>query len=72
MNATTARECFDILNDNGFDVSLREDYSGRGMFGATTFAIVLSSRYDLNDARKVCPRLCETRWDSMGMGVVLY
>lgn len=72
MNSADAKDCFDILTEKGFEVSLREDYSGRGMFGATTHAIVLASRYDLNDARRACPKLAETRWDSMGMGVVLY
>lgn len=55
MKLETAQAIVQAATDNKLDVTLRENYSGRGMFGKTTAAVV-GSRSDIMDFR----------WDAMG------
>jgi len=43
-------------NDDIYPVEIRDNYSGRGMFGKTTFAIATDSVSDLIPALCVRPR----------------
>ena len=40
MKESTARKIMEIMEDAGHEARLRENYSGRGMYGSTTFAVV--------------------------------
>lgn len=47
MNLTTA-QIFEKVGDfEGIEVSITEDYSGRGMYGKTTVGIVIESKDDI-------------------------
>jgi hypothetical protein len=50
------------------EISLYEDYSGRGMYGSTTIGIV-GPRWVLEDLMSD-PE--EFRWDSMGLDQIAY
>ena len=43
MDAETAKGIVDAADIEGIEIQLREDYSGRGMYGRTTSAIVVDS-----------------------------
>jgi len=69
-------------NDDIYPVEIRDNYSGRGMYGKTTFAIVTDSVSDLIPAllrqAQEDPEsmpdfsIFKLRQDNMGLGVVLY
>jgi hypothetical protein len=44
------KEIAEMLIDYGNDLSIHEDYSGRGMYGKTTTAITCDSKDDLMEA----------------------
>lgn len=69
------------------DLDIREDYSGRGMYGVTTVAVVLdrasdlaaiafeagrATAHDRDEAAEAVHDLRNLRQDSMGHGVVVY
>jgi len=69
----------------GLDIEVRDEYSGRGMYGKTTYAIITDSITDLIPALLchaaydyvdiVADGLFDNfklRQDSMGLGIVLY
>jgi len=69
-------------NDGVSPVEIRDGYSGRGMYGEQTFAIVVDDVCDLipallrqaqEDPESVPDfSLFKLRQDSMGLGIVLY
>lgn len=77
MDLKVARKLTEALIDAGIGVSLREDYSGRGMYGATTPALVLDS-HDLVEMGRIAGQIglksrdVPRRQDNMGLKVVVY
>ncbi len=62
---------FEELFDGwGYDYSIRENYSGRGMFGETCRALVAHDETAAT-VREVF-EVWEGRWDNMGYGIVVY
>jgi hypothetical protein len=72
-------------HDGVTPVEIRDDYSGRGMYGKTTYAVVVDSACDLipsllrhaahNYVEVVAEGIFddfELRQDDMGLGIVLY
>jgi len=69
-------------NDGVYPIEIRDNYSGRGMYGKTTFAVVVDSVCDLipallrqaqEDPESIPDVSTFTlRQDNMGLGVVLY
>jgi hypothetical protein len=51
MDLKLAEMLVQVLEDEGIDVSLRESYSGRGMYGKDTAGVVLSEG-DVTDILK--------------------
>lgn len=86
MDLKLAELLCSILEDEGEDVSIDEEYSGRGMYGDTTAAItgdfspsillmlVLERVKDgwLTEDVLEDVKLKSLRQDSMGLGVVIY
>lgn len=77
MNLKVARRLTEALINAGIGVQLRETYSGRGMFGATTPALVLDPA-DLVEMGRIAgsiglksPEIPKRR-DNMGANVVVY
>lgn len=48
MKAEVANLILEAADHNGFEMRLREGYSGRGMFGKTTTGIIYDSQSDLH------------------------
>jgi hypothetical protein len=79
-------EVASLLTENMGEI--RDEYSGRGMFGKTTYAVVFDSQgefqrallyaaYSLgengaDDAEGLLKELCDLGIDSMGLGIVVY
>jgi len=65
-----------ILEDIAEEVfgEVRDDYSGRGMFGATCYGITVGNRGDAEDAIKMAQRkgLGKGLMDNMGLGTIAY
>ena len=58
-----------ILEENDDeDYRIREDYSGRGMFGKQTYAIIVPT---FDDAGFLCKKY-KLRKDNMGLNYVVY
>lgn len=47
MKIEVAKAIVEAANECGYEMKLREDYSGRGMFGRTTTGIVYDSESDM-------------------------
>lgn len=45
MDRDTAQRLVDAAEDLGFEIRLKEEYSGRGAFGGTTTAVVAESSW---------------------------
>lgn len=61
------------LRAAGFDAKTsRGGYSGRGMYGEYTPALILSDVNKMDVAMMVCPGLRDYRRDSLGKGMVWY
>lgn len=63
------RELAQKLVRENEEYRLREGYSGRGMYGRETNAIIVSSRDDVGYLRKQYEGL---RWDEMGLDYIVY
>lgn len=85
MDAKLADIIADLLETDGYEASVRDDYSGRGMYGATTHGIdtdaspatilgVVISNAEYFVDRDLTPLFPDTglRWDNMGLGYILY
>ncbi len=81
MKEKVARALYDALEDEGVEVRLIDDYSGRGMYGDTTFA--LSGDFGFCDVAVAWACACREDEelkptdlgftnDSMGLGIVIY
>ncbi len=63
------------MHANGDDAEVLEDYSGRGMYGKTTYGIVAGSIDEVLDAARSCGVLAADesfRSDNMGMDYIVY
>jgi len=86
MTKEQAEFFINALEYNGIEAELREDYSGRGMYGKTTFAVVTEKTHLIISAiLRYLPNLEPEEYvelpdfsnftlkqDSMGLGVILY
>ncbi len=88
MNISQAKFIAQIIEDAGESAEIREDYSGRGMFGKTTVGITFDARDVLimqilinkilqlsSDGPylgKLPEELDNLRIDSMGQGFIIY
>ncbi|KPL26823.1 MAG: hypothetical protein AMJ72_12310 [Acidithiobacillales bacterium SM1_46] len=81
MKQNVAEALHQQLEDMGCEVSLRDDYSGRGMYGETTYGI--SGDFSWCSVAKAWGRALEYdedlnaddidfTWDSMGLGIIIY
>ena len=71
MTLRRAKNIVKKLSENGIEVELREDYSGRGMYGRTTAGVILENAWSLSEAEKICRGLKSVNRDGMGMGLIL-
>ena len=65
-----ANKTVEKLKAHGIKAEWRSSYSGRGMFGETTQAVVLL-RSEESAACHLCPELKKTRWDDLGKNSVI-
>ena len=81
MKADIATALHEALEDQGCEVRLRDDYSGRGMYGKDTYAI--SGEFGWGDIARAWANVCVQdddfspddlgfSWDAMGLGTVIY
>jgi hypothetical protein len=72
MTKSAAVRIVNRLVEKGLSVSLREGYSGRGMYGAETYGIVIDAIWQMREAERLSPALRKSRKDSMGLGGIWY
>ncbi len=87
MLPETAKASVDAAEEMGIEASLRETYSGRGMYGKSTVAVVIGGQSNLLQAVALAAvRLCQElddnpddfledlafRYDNMGHDIVVY
>lgn len=72
MKLTTAKKIIDKLKDRNIECSLRENYSGRAMFGSTTAAVIIKNTFDRREAQSAAWSLTKMRVDNMGLGIIFY
>ena len=78
MDVDVARKIVDFLSARGNEVRLREDYSGRGMYGERTVGIVVDGTYGVVMIGYAAARLgvdpadLPGFQDSMGYDLVVY
>ena len=78
------KEVAELLEYNNYDIEVRDDYSGRGMYGQETYGVVCSQD-DYNQAvaevmrsgteqerELLADALLNMRTDSMGMDMIFY
>jgi len=77
MTLTQAEEIVEMMLDNGYDAEVREDYSGRGMFGGTCPGIITAPNsatvigFFAHAAGVMVDDLPE-RCDNMGLDMIYY
>lgn len=73
MKLETAQAIVQAAQENELNVTLREHYSGRGMFGKSTAGVV-GSRSDITAAifHASKDELPSIRWDNMGLDMIAY
>lgn len=72
MKITQAKRIVANLKKKGLGCEVRENYSGRGMWGRTTPAVVVFDSFDAIEAEASSRVLKGSKSDSMGLGVVYY
>ena len=72
MRINNAKSIVEHLEGDGIEAELRTDYSGRGMFGEQTGAVVADDSSDIFIAMGELGIKDSKRTDSMGLGVVVY
>ena len=72
MERAQAEAIVEALSREGYDASLYEGYSGRGMFGKESTGVNLLDFTHTLRAVALCPSLAECRRDSLGHGVIFY
>jgi hypothetical protein len=82
MDAPIAKALFDALEDQGcHEISFRDSYSGRGMYGKETCGI--SGEFGWGDIARAWANVCvqddtfnpddlDFTWDAMGLGTIIY
>jgi len=72
MKQDQAQLLSDALYDEGYDASINDDYSGRGMYGKTTYAVTSDAAPD--DVAYACGKadLSRPQSDNMGLDFVYY
>ena len=69
-----------VAEYNGDELTVYEDYSGRGMYGDTTTGLVVNDDRDFNDlieaVTEISPnlgrKLAKARWDALGLQIIYY
>ena len=71
MDKAKAEKIVAMLQDEGFTARVYDDYSGRGMYGKTTTAVVSN---DLSRALAVAGKkgVKRPQWDQLGKGYIIY
>ena len=80
MDKQRATDIVEYLQESGIEATLYEDYSGRGMYGKTTAAVVTDSATDVAFAlgaliaaeKEEVPDLVQVQTDGMGRQIVVY
>lgn len=72
MTGRSAKRYAKTLAALGVKVEIEAGYSGRGMYGEVTVAVVTCDAADTRVALAHCPGLKYVRRDSMGVGAVFY
>ena len=75
MTKAQAQKVVDILTDRGIEARMYEDYSGRGMYGATCPGIVCSDVVEVGaaiEAAKIPAKDRPGRRDSLGLNTIVY
>lgn len=78
MDHEQAERIVDGMSMHGVDADLREDYSGRGMYGETTPGIIVPEVNDLMAIgfaaaeEEIAYRDLPRHIDSMGLGFIAY
>jgi len=71
MERAKALKAVEKLTTEGYEASIYENYSGRGMFGADTTAVVVEGPWSENIVKDV-PALKKLRADSLGHDTIYY
>ena len=67
MELNDAQDLIDILQGEGYEAELYENYSGRGMYGNTTIGVTTDARpHTIEDMNIGC------RSDNMGLDYIYY
>jgi len=72
MELKNANAIVNYLEGNGIEASVDETYSGRGMCGECTAAVIADDTSDVFKAMGKLDIDDSERTDSMGLGVVVY
>jgi hypothetical protein len=72
MQLENAQAVAEHLNGEGTDAEVRENYSGRGMYGESTAAVVTPHADDVAHAMGLLGIADSRRVDNMGLGYVVY
>ena len=72
MRKTNAEAIVDYLEDKGITAEVYQDYSGRGMYGTTTTAVVTKDPFDVARAMGALDIDDSDRRDNMGMDMIVY
>jgi len=84
MDIQLAKQLVELLEDRGEDASLREDYSGRGMYGRSTAGVVCDgigtllkavledAHLFVEDGSPMYDRISSFSTDSMGYSTIIY
>lgn len=79
IDPTLAALAVQLMQDDGIDASIYEDYSGRGMYGATTTGIVSPDAFTAAMYLGIawaqtddCAEMPTLRSDNMAMDTIIY
>ena len=69
MTLKKLKRIANILEGDGYKAEIRDDYSGRGMFGATCYGIVTDGPEIVD---KLTPLGTNQKIDNMGLDYIVY
>ena len=72
MTKSKAENAVKKLVKSGVESRMSPGYSGRGMMGEETFAVVIHVGWERGLAEQTCPGLRKCRSDQLGKGIVYY
>jgi len=74
MNIEDANKLIAFLKDNGYEAELREDYSGRNMFGENTNGVVTDASFVIMESFHYLSDIGidNYREDNMGKSFIYY